>query len=480
MKSDEEIERTVRESRGLGISLQDISDSLSEKLPRRTLQRRLQELAKDGRIQKIGKARATRYSIDHKYDFSQETPPSLVCEDTVPFNASSPSPAPEKSENRSGPDYSKISRQIVNSVSAPQESRKPVGYRREFLDSYRPNETYYLPKALRQRLLKIGRNEHYDGLPAGTHARQIFDRLIIDLSWNSSRLEGNTYSLLETDYLLEQGRSDEPHRAREAIMIFNHKTAIEMMVENPQHLGFNRYTLMNIHAALTEDLMEKSSSEGRLRSVPVGIGGSVFHPENAPQVIEETFDLILKKAGEIEEPLECSFFLMIQLPYLQPFEDGNKRTSRLAANLPLIQKNLSPLSFVGVPAKRYIEGILSVYELNRVEPMVDIFAWAYEKSAARYMTIRQEVGEQDPVKLHYRDDIKSCLREVVVKKMGKREAASFLKDWASQNVTADHRESFVTVVEERLLSLTEGNIFRVRILPSEFHQWWEQWDQRKL
>jgi fido (protein-threonine AMPylation protein) len=472
--SDSEILEVFKNRRVEGASLQDLCERFGTRIARRTLQRRLQEFVESGKIEKEGKARATRYRFIHRDHFQQKPPTSIVSEDVIPFNA----PKKEKDEI-SGPDLSTVAREVVNVVRAPQETRQAVGYRREFLDAYQPNETFYLPLELRQRLMKIGRNEHYDSLPAGTHARQIFDRLIIDLSWNSSRLEGNTFSLLETDYLLEQGKSDEPHRAREAIMIFNHKTAIEMMVENPGHLGFNRYTLMNLHAALTEDLMEKASSEGALRSIPVGIGGSVFHPENAPQVIEEYFDLILEKADAIQDPLECSFFLMIHLPYLQPFEDGNKRTSRLAANLPLIQKNLAPLSFVGVPAKRYIEGILSVYELNRVEPMVDVFAWAYEQSAARYMTIRQEVGEQDPVKFHYRDDIKACIRDVVVKKLGKREAASFLKNWASQNVTADSRDSFVNVVEERLLSLTEGNIFRVRILPSEFQEWWAQWDQKK-
>jgi fido (protein-threonine AMPylation protein) len=472
--SDEQILEVIKELRVAGASLQELSERFGDGITRRTLQRRLQKLVEGGQIKKEGKARATRYRVIHHYDFSQKPPTSIVSEDSIPYNA------PEKPKDEiSGPDYSTVAREVVNIVRAPQETRQSVGYRREFLDAYEPNETFYLPQDLRQRLMKIGRNEHYDSLPAGTHARQIFDRLIIDLSWNSSRLEGNTFSLLETDYLLEQGKSDEPHRAREAIMIFNHKTAIEMMVENPDALGFNRYTFMNLHAALTEDLMTDPSTEGALRNIPVGIGGSVFHPVNKPQIIEECFDQILRKADAISDPWECCFFLMVHLPYLQPFEDGNKRTSRLAANLPLIKQNLAPLSFVGLPARRYTEAILSIYELNRLEPMVEVFAWAYEQSAGRYMTIRQEVGEQDPVKLHYRHEIKARIREVVVKQLGKREAASYLQSWASRNVTADFRESFVNIVEERLLDLTEGNIFRVRILPSEFHAWWAQWDQKK-
>ena len=481
--NDEQILEVIKEFGKEGCSLLEISERLGGELTRRTLQRRLQQLAEAQNIQKLGRARATYYKFVHVYQLNRPSQDSILREDPIPYNAPQEPKPPNAStsakDELSGPDYSKVARDVVNIVRAPQETRKSVGYRREFLDSYQPNKTYYLPLELRERLIKIGRNEHYDTLPAGTHARQIFDRLIIDLSWNSSRLEGNTFSLLETDYLLEQGKSDEPHRAREAIMIFNHKTAIEMMVEEPDALGFNRHTFMNLHAALTEDLMADPSTEGALRNIPVGIGGSVFHPVNKPQVIEECFDQILEKAEAISDPLECCFFLMVHLPYLQAFEDGNKRTSRLAANLPLIQQNLAPLSFVGLPARRYTEAILAIYELNRLEPMVEVFAWAYEQSAGRYMTIRQEVGEQDPVKLHYRHEIKARIREVVVKKLGKREAAAYLQSWAGQNVTADFRDAFVNAAEQRLLDLSAGNISRVRILPSEFHAWWDQWDQKK-
>jgi hypothetical protein len=104
---------------------------------------------------------------------------------------------------------------------APIQHRRPVGYRRDFLDNYRPNVTYYLPAETRQRLLDMGRPP--DGeRPAGTYARTIYSRLLIDLSWNSSRLEGNTYSLLETERLLELGEAAEGKAALEAQMILNH------------------------------------------------------------------------------------------------------------------------------------------------------------------------------------------------------------------------------------------------------------------
>ena len=103
-----------------------------------------------------------------------------------------------------------------------------------------------------------------------------------------------------------------------------------------------------------------------MRAIPVGIAKTVYHPLAVPQLIEECFQHILDTAAAIADPFEQSFFAMVHLPYLQPFEDVNKRVSRLAANIPLIRHNLCPLSFVDVPERAYIDGILGVYELNRI------------------------------------------------------------------------------------------------------------------
>ena len=91
--------------------------------------------------------------------------------------------------------------------------------------------------------------------PAGTYARQLFSRLLIDLSWNSSRLEGNTYSLLETERLLHLGEAAEGKDAREAQMILNHKAAIELLVDQASETGFNRYTILNLHGLLSDNLL---------------------------------------------------------------------------------------------------------------------------------------------------------------------------------------------------------------------------------
>jgi hypothetical protein len=105
-------------------------------------------------------------------------------------------------------------------------------------------------------------------------------------------------------------------------------------------------------------------------------------------------------ATAINDPFEQAFFVMVQLPYLQPFDDVNKRVSRLAANIPLIKCNLAPPSFTDVPRQTYTEAVLGVYDLNTIDLLKDVFMWAYERSAARYAAVRQSLGEPDPFRLN--------------------------------------------------------------------------------
>src|SRR5262249_30703280 len=135
---------------------------------------------------------------------------------------------------------------------------------------------------------------------AGTFARDILGRFLIDLSWASSRLEGNTYSRLDTENLIQFGRKAEGKDANEAQMILNHKAAIELLVDDKSEgVGVNRYTLLNLHALLSENLMADPEASGRLRGRPVDITGSVYTPPAIPQLIEECFSLILSKASAI-------------------------------------------------------------------------------------------------------------------------------------------------------------------------------------
>ena len=441
-----------------GASVEDILSAIDHKLERRTLQRRLARLIRQNRLRVAGRGRASRYRLPTTVEAPGVAAGRAIVEGRgelrIPLSAE-------------GEAIEKI-------VRAPIQNRRPVGYNREFLDAYRPNETYDLSAETRQHLLSIGQSSGGER-PAGTYARQILNRLLIDLSWNSSRLEGNTYSLLETERLLELGESTEGKDAREAQMILNHKAAIELLVEQADEIGFNRYTILNLHALLSDNLLADPRASGRLRAIAVGIYGSSYHPLEVPQLIEECFQQILDTAAAISDPFEQGFFVMVQLPYLQPFEDVNKRVSRLAANIPFIRQNLSPLSFIDVPQRAYIDGLLGVYELNRVELLRDVFVWAYERSSARYAAVRRSLGEPDPFRLRYRALIVEMVSDVVRGAMNKKSATVFIQRRAGEKVSADDRSRFTEIVETELMSLHEGNIARYRLRPSEYEVWRRAW-----
>ncbi len=445
--------RAVAHTAG-GAGIEQIEAQLPAPPTRRTLQRWLSVLVEQGRLRKEGQARSTRYLLP-----MQAVPEAAAVTAAVPGEVSLP--------------LSDAARAIESAVRQPVQHRTPVGYQRSFLDSYRPNTTHYLPAALRAELLAQGQVAAHNE-PAGTYARSIANRLLIDLSWNSSRLEGNTYSLLETERLLSAGEAAEGKGVLEAQMILNHKAAIEFLMECAPDIGFNRYTLLNLHALLSDSLLPDPAASGRLRTVAVGVGQAVFVPLEGPQLIAECFAQVLDTAAAIEDPLEQAFFAMVHLPYLQPFDDVNKRVSRLAANIPLIQHNLCPLSFVDVPPAVYISAMLGVYELNRVELLCDVFAWAYKRSCARYSAVRQSLGEPDPFRLRYRTHIFDTVAEVVRNAWGKERAIAFVAQQARQ-LPATDRHRFVEVAETELMSLHEGNMARYRLRPSEFAAWRQGW-----
>jgi len=442
-----------------GVRVGAIREGLPRELPPRTLQRRLALLVQQQRIVSEGRGKGRRYrarvAVTGKGD---PTAGSAAVEGRGELHVSI---SPEATA-------------VMHAVRAPIHDRQPVGYRRKFLDDYRPNVSFYLHPETRRRLLELGRPPGGDR-PAGTYARTIYGRLLIDLSWNSSRLEGNTYSLLETERLLELGEAAEGKDALEAQMILNHKAAIDLLVEQADEIGFNRYTILNLHALLADNLLADPQAGGRLRRIPVGIDGTVYHPLEVPQLIDECFEQVLDTAAAITDPFEQAFFALVHLAYLQAFEDVNKRVSRLAANVPLIRENLCPLSFVDVPARVYLDGVLGVYELNRIELLRDVFVWAYARSSARYSAVRQSLGQPDPFRSRYRALIGELVATLVRDATDKKAAIALTRQLAAEQVPPADQARFIEVVETEIMSLNDGNIARYRLRPAEFRAWRQGW-----
>ncbi len=448
-----------------GIGVQSISLELHAGLPRRTLQYRLARLVEMGRLVKEGKGPSTSYRLPGSLD--------------VGVRAQAGSREAHLGAEAVPDDLKRLRDGLRQRyLSRPADQRAAVGYRREFLESYRPNVSAYLSTEERTRLRGMGELVQVPA-PAGTYARQILDRMLIDLSWNSSRLEGNTYSLLDTKRLIELGDPAKGRDIRETQMIVNHKHAIEFLVENANEVGFDRRTVLNLHAILAENLLPDPAGPGRLRRMPVGIGASAYRPLEVPAQLEECFNDVLATTHAIDDPFEQAMFCLVQIPYLQAFDDVNKRVSRLAANISFIRNNLSPLSFNDVPRDYYTDAVLLVYEQNEIILMKNLFLWAYERSAARYGAIRQLIGEPDPFRLRHREALREVVGEVVRNRLDVEAATMRVAVWIEANVETGDRARFREVAESELLSLHEGNYARYGVSPGEFDAWREVWDSHE-
>jgi len=441
--------------KGIGISA--LEEALSHHLPkplhRRTLQRRLETLLSEKRIITEGASIALVYkTATGKIIVAGTTGVAISIKGE--FNI-----------------YIPVSQEgglLRDLVQQPLMNRTPVGYNRAFLEDYEPNVSFYLPESLRAQLHEMGCTPMKER-PAGTYAREILNRLLIDLSWASSRLEGNTYNRLDTQNLIEYGQAAEGKDIQETQMILNHKAAIEMIVEEADLIGFNPFTFLNLHAILSENLLSDEGACGRLRRRLVSIHGSVFHPPGIPQVVEDCFHLLLEKVTAIYDPFEQAFFIMVQLPYLQPFDDVNKRVSRMGANIPLIRNNLCPLSFVDVPENAYIDGTLAVYEFNQVDLLRDVFVWAYERSCQQYLAVTQTMAEPDPLRIRYRDALTLIVQGIV--RGGLCPSVENIEKLISGQVLEKDKDSVIKFVFDALQHLHEGSVARYRLKVSEFQLW---------
>lgn len=433
---------------GEGVGIESLLAELGPRVSRRTLQRRLALWVAQGRLEVLGARRATRY---------RAVAPQRSARARIKPAAGLP-----------GPTLSKISVEVRQQIDQPRALRGPVGYQIDFLDQYRPNVTAYLPETLRSQLRAMGQASAQPAL-AGTFAKDMLSRLLIDLSWASSQLEGNTYSRLDTQRLIEHGQAAEGKDALETQMILNHKQAVEYLVLNPEHAQVNVNAIVALHALLADGLMADPLAVGRIRTRAVEIGGSVYLPIALPQRLAQLLEIVVQTAGEIADPFEQAFFLMVHLPYLQPFEDVNKRVSRLAANIPFIQHNLCPLSFIDVPQPLYVDAMLAVYELNRIELLRDVFVWAYERSCQQYAAVKQNLVMPDLFRLKHRQ----ALTEVVAALVRSMQPPSLqaIARVVPSSFDAGEHERFVSLVQAEFSALHVGNAVRFGIGPLEFEAW---------
>lgn len=418
---------------------------------RKAIGRAFASLKNQGLIEPKGAGRSRVYVLNEQKSPSDKTAPTVDL------------PEPEI-------ELSSQAKRLLEYISKPLMARIPVGYDQEFLRAYQPNKSFYLTAGQRNDLKEIGQVEAVVR-PAGTYAKNILNRLLIDLSWNSSRLEGNTYSLLETKRLIELGEAATGKDLAEAQMILNHKAAIEYIVESAEEEQLTSHEICSVHALLSENLLGDPSASGRLRTIIVGIVGTTYLPLENPHLIRECLDLFIEKVNEINDPFEQSLFSIVHLSYLQAFEDVNKRTGRLVANIPLLRNNLKPLSFTEVQQTAYVTALLGVYERNDISLIRDLYVWAYTRSAQKYTAIQQSMGEPNVLKLKYRTEINEIVRSIILEQIQGSQLVQRINESIESNIPEADRAALINLIETEFLNLHEGNIARFKVLPSEFHTW---------
>ena len=213
-------------------------------------------------------------------------------------------------------------------------------------------------------------------------AKKELERLIIEFSWKSSKIEGNTYTLLDTEKLILENKEAVGHDHKEARMILNHKDAFNFIHENPEFFKvINQTNLEKLHAILVKDLSIGLS----FRQKPVGVLGSKYRPLDNIYQIKETIGQLSASVTRMNTPHAKALLALLGISYIQPFEDGNKRTSRLMANALLMSYGLAPLSYRSVEEKDYREAMLVFYEINSFLPFKQIFVSQYNFAAKNYV-----------------------------------------------------------------------------------------------
>ena len=207
------------------------------------------------------------------------------------------------------------------------------------------------------------------------------ERFVIELAWKSSKIEGNTYTLLETEALLQKSQETAGHPKSEAIMILNHKEAFKTIVDHRDKFKkLTSSTVLELHNVLTKGL----SIESGVREQPVGITGTTYRPLDNQWQIKESLEELIKTVNSVDYPLEKALIVSSMVAYLQPFADGNKRTARMLANAILLAYDYFPLSYRSVDENEYKEAMIIFYETNNLYHVKRLFLDQYRFALKTY------------------------------------------------------------------------------------------------
>jgi len=277
--------------------------------------------------------------------------------------------------------YELIEKNILNTLhkdidldvyfSSESENRKLKNGKYSFtiLDDFSKEEFFYdqEEKIIKKLLFPLSRKIIKR---TGREIKREFENIVIDLSWASSKIEGNTMTLLDTEILLKNGSVDGNYSQHEIIMVLNHKKAVDFILQDLDFFkNLNTNKIEKLHKIIVDELNVKTL----LRQHPVAITGTKYKPLDIPMKIKEELNLFCDFVNQEKNVLKKVIFISTYIPYLQPFIDGNKRTARLLANAILMSYDYLPISYKGVTAKEYLKAMLVFYEQNNLRPFIKIF-----------------------------------------------------------------------------------------------------------
>jgi hypothetical protein len=309
-----------------------------------TLKRVLQALIAENLVISRGRGKGTKYEIDPAYDVVRPVDMNQYFEQEI--------------------DEREI-RRTFNQSLIRELHRYPLFTKTEFAhldhlqDLYKINSQNLSPAEFKKEL----------------------ERLAIDLSWKSSQIEGNTYSLLETELLLKEQKTAKGKTKDEATMLLNHKAALDFIIAHPDYTEpLTIRAIEDIHSLLTEGL----PIERNVRNHRVGISGTNYQPLDNEFQIREALKDMCEAINNHENVFVKSLLALVLLSYIQPFMDGNKRSARIISNAILINNNYCPVSFRTVDSIEYKKAMLIFYEQNNISPFKKIFMEQFEFAVNTY------------------------------------------------------------------------------------------------
>ncbi|MDP2812381.1 MAG: Fic family protein [bacterium] len=326
------------------VSVSDILSFLSIDIDRKTLQRDLKELEEKFLISKEGTGKSTVYSLSDVCKILEEVDVKEYFE--IPYL---------KRDVKESFNF-EIFTILKNNIFTDEEKQKLENLQRDFIINF----------------------SKYD---SQTLINKEFERIMIEFSWKSSVIEGNTYSLLGTEALIKNNVVGKGKTKEETQMILNHKDAFNEAIQDRERFRKLNYSdIEYIHSVLTKKLAISKN----IRNGAVGITGTKYKPLNNSHQIKEVAQEMVSLINKKESIFEKAFLVLILISYIQIFEDGNKRTARMISNAILLSHNSIPLSYRIVDVEEYKKAVILFYEINNIAYFKQIFIDQFEDAVKNY------------------------------------------------------------------------------------------------